>query len=173
MRRVNKTTALLALAIALLPVACQSYQLAVMGASYHFTREFRGHNYNEINPGIGVGGMNTFHRTHVGTTAMFLKNSFGNPAGYAAGYFAQSWLDFGAFRNATGVMIGAAVGYGERFGSSNNQNVIPLAGLVNETCYTEVCLFQVIMPGYDGMSGFVAGGARYHFSGSARSQAVN
>jgi hypothetical protein len=26
--------------------------------------------------------MNTFHGTHVDATAMFLKNSFGNPAGY-------------------------------------------------------------------------------------------
>lgn len=154
-------------AVAAMASACQSYQVSVTGLSYHFTREYRGHAYNEVNPGIGLGGMNTFGRTHVGVTTMVLKNSFGNPGGYAAGYFALSWLKMGAFQNATGLMIGAATGYAERFGSSNNQNVVPLAGLVNETCYARVCLFQVVMPEYDGMSGFVAGGVRYHFSGRA------
>jgi len=152
-----------ALLIALLSQHCDTYHVAVTGASYHFTREFRGRAYNEFNPGIGGGGMNTFGNTNAGFTAIYLKNSFANDSGYLIGYLAQTWLRLGQFKNSTGVTIGIATGYGTRYTSTREQNPIPVAGLINDMCYSDFCLFQVVMPSYDGMSGFVAGGARYNF----------
>ncbi len=152
---------------------CHTYHVAVTGASYHFTREFRGRAYNEFNPGIGGGGINTFGNTNAGFTALYLKNSFANDSGYFIGYLVQTWLRLWQFKNSTGVTIGIATGYGTRYASTREQNPIPVAGLINDMCYSDFCLFQVVMPSYDGMSGFIAGGARYNFQFEASSTAAH
>jgi hypothetical protein len=142
---------------------CTSYHVNLMGASYHFTRQYHGRNYNEINYGIGGGGMNTVGNNNFGVTATYLKNSFNNDSIYAIGHYTNSWLRLGKFTNSTGLMIGLATGYETRYDSKRNQNPIPVAGLMNDMCLYDFCLFQVVAPSYDGMSGFVAGGARYNF----------
>lgn len=134
-----------------------------MGASYHFTRQYHGRNYNEINYGIGGGGVNTFGNNNFGITATYLKNSFNNDSAYVIAHYTNSWLHIGKFTNSTGMLIGVATGYETRYDSTRNPSPIPVAGLMNDMCLYDFCLFQVMMPSYDGMSGFVAGGTRYNF----------
>lgn len=149
---------------ALIPLLqCSSYHVNLLGASYHFTRQYQGQNYNEFNPGIGAGGVNTLGNNNFGITVSYLKNSFSNDSAYIIGHYTYSWLRIGKFTNSTGMLIGAATGYEARYNRTREQNPIPVAGLMNDMCLYDFCLFQVMMPSYDGMSGFVAGGARYVF----------
>lgn len=154
---------LLILPAALAFLQCSSYHVNLMGASYHFTRQYQGRNYNEFNPGIGAGGMNSFGNNNFGITATYLKNSFNNDSAYLIGHYTNSWLHLGKFTNSTGMLIGIATGYETRYNRTRQQNPIPVAGLMNDMCLYDFCAFQVMMPDYDGMSGFVAGGLRYNF----------
>jgi hypothetical protein len=142
---------------------CDTYHVSVTGVSYHFTRQYRGQNYNEVNYGFGGGGMNSTGNNNFGVTAMYLKNSFNNDSAYVIGHYTNTYLRLGPFKNSTGVLLGIATGYGRRFQYTREQNPIPVAGLMNDTCLYDFCLFQVVMPDYDGMSGFWAMGGRYSF----------
>ena len=153
-------------------VNCSSYHVNLMGASYHFTRQYQGRNYNEINPGIGAGGVNSFGNSNFGVTATYLKNSFNNDSGYLIGHYTNSWLRLGKFVNSTGMLVGIATGYETRYNRTREQNPIPIAGLMNDMCLYDFCAFQVVMPSYDGMSGFVAGGLRYNFRFGSRTDAT-
>ena len=50
------------------------------------------------------------------------------------------------------------VGFGLR-----SESPIPLAGFANDMCLYDFCLYQVLLPSYDGMSGLVFVGAKYDF----------
>jgi len=142
---------------------CSSYHVNLMGASYHFNRQYYGRSYDEFNPGVGAGGVNTFGNSNFGFTATYLKNSFNNDAFYLAGHFTHTYIRLGKFSNASGLLAGVATGYERRYTNTREQNPIPIAGLMNDICYADFCAFQVVMPSYDNMSGFIAGGLRYNF----------
>lgn len=152
----------LVFATALMSVQCTTYHVMLGGVSHHFTREFRGKPYNEIHHTVGFGGRNEFAKGAVGWSAQYMKNSFNNDAFYLTGQLGFRNITLGRFTNTTGFLMGVATGYADRFGM-RSESPIPLAGFANDMCLYDFCLYQVLLPSYEGMSGLVFVGAKYDF----------
>jgi hypothetical protein len=148
--------------ILMLLTSCQSYYATLGGASYHFKREYKNQAYNEMHNNIGGGGENTFGKHNFGTTTQFVKNSFNNDSVYAAGHYTYTNYQSKNFTNKTGVLAGFATGYSNRFGRKGN-DIVPVAGFMNDACFGNHCLYQVILPPFDGMSGVIVGGYKFKF----------
>lgn len=148
----------------LLPLlaSCQSYHATLGGASYHFNREYHGKAYNELHNNIGFGGENSYGKHNIGSTVQYVQNSFNNDSIYATGYYTYTNYESEGFKNSTGGLIGLATGYKNRFGRKGD-DTIPVAGFINDACADKHCLYQVILPPFDGMSGVIVGGYKFKF----------
>jgi hypothetical protein len=142
--------------------SCQTYHANLGGASYHFKREYKGQKYNEKNLGIGAGGTNSYGNHNVGSDIQVLENSFGNDSVYLVGSYTYTNIRTKNLTNSTGFIAGGANGYGNRFGRKA-QDIIPVAGVYNEGCWQNYCLYQVVMPPFQNMSGFAGLGSKYKF----------
>lgn len=142
---------------------CVTYHVTLGGFSRHFEPTYHGKAYNESHNNVGVGFEYTRDRTNVGFTTQYVKNSFGNDSIYTTAFLSGTNLKTENFKNSTGVAIGFATGYGDRYGVKST-NPIPILGLINEICYTNFCLYQLLMPPYDGMAGVGVIGGKVNFN---------
>ena len=142
---------------------CSSYHVTLGGFSKHFEPTYKGKAYNEAHNNIGIGGEYRKDDFSVGATVQYVKNSFNNYGVYATGHLMRTNVRAWRITNATGVAFGAATGYGDRYGVKSS-DVIPIFGILNDVCLDNFCLYQLILPPFDGMAGVGVLGGRIHFS---------
>lgn len=142
---------------------CTSYHVTLGGFSKHFEPRYRGKTYNEGHNNIGLGGEFKKDAVSLGATVQYVRNSFDNYGIYATAHLTRTNLSFWRIANSTGIAVGVASGYGDRFGVKAS-DIIPVFGLLNDICLDNFCVYQLLLPPYDNMAGVGVIGGRVHFS---------
>lgn len=149
------------LAMVLFSPACATYHVTLGGFSKHFEPTYHGKAYNEIHNNVGAGLQYRKDDTAIGLTVQYVTNSFDRPSMFTTGHIMGTNVRWGKFTNATGVALGFATGYEDRYGAKSS-NPIPVLGILNDACFFDFCLYQLVLPPYDGMAGVAIVGGKYN-----------
>jgi len=140
---------------------CMTYHVTLGGFSKHFQPTYHGKPYNEVHNNIGAGLQYRKNNTALGITVQYVTNSFDKPSVFATAHLMGTNVRWGKFTNSTGVAVGFATGYDDRYGVKS-LSPIPILGILNDACLYDFCLYQLILPPYDGMAGVAIIGGKYN-----------